>query len=406
MSTSLATNRVPASVYWMALGAFAIGTEGFMISPLLPGLAKDLSVPIETAGQLVTVFALAYGLSSPVLTALSGGLSRRTLLLGSMIAFGLSNVLAFCAPNFWTLMVVRVLLAFSAGLYVPGANALAGAIVSPEMRGRAISIVNAGITVAIALGVPLGAIVGHRLGWRMTFAGVAGLAAIATAALGIGLPKDIGEGIPTATLADRIAVARRPIVLFTLLTTSLWATGAYTIYTYLAVYLSAVSSLSGGQISAVMFLWGVAAAAGVLSGGRASDRFGPVRVIVPMIAASAVAFTILSLAASYLSPTETLFPVLAAIGIWGIAHWAFYPAQQARLIDIAGVKVASIVLSLNASFMYLGFSTGAAFGALTLTHARVADLGWVASAFEVVALLLTFAIGSRRETGLATSPVA
>ncbi|MFP3607181.1 MFS transporter, partial [Paraburkholderia sp. SIMBA_053] len=93
MTPTYTTSSLPAPVYWLALGAFAIGTEGFMISPLLPGLATDLSVTIETAGQLVTVFALAYGLSSPVLTALSGSMNRRTLLLASMIAFALSNLL-------------------------------------------------------------------------------------------------------------------------------------------------------------------------------------------------------------------------------------------------------------------------------------------------------------------------
>jgi predicted MFS family arabinose efflux permease len=88
-------------------------------------------------------------------------------------------------------------------------------------------------------------------------------------------------------------------------------------------------------------------------------------------------------------------PVLVAIALWGVAHWAFYPAQQARLIDIAGLKVASIVLSLNASFMYIGFSMGAALGALTLAHGGVAGLGWVAAACELAAVLLTLAIVGR-----------
>ena len=395
MKPAHVTSALPAPIYWLALGAFAIGTEGFMISPLLPGLAADLSVKIETAGQLVTVFALAYGLSSPVLTALSGNLNRRTLLLASMLAFALSNVLAMVSPNFWALMGARVLLALSAGLYVPGANALASVIVPPERRGRAIAVVNGGITIAIALGVPLGAVVGHALGWRMTFAGVAGLATFAAAGLVIGLPRDIGAGVPVATLRERIAVARNPVVLTTLLTTTLWATGAYTVYTYLSPFLAGVTGLAGAQIGMVMFMWGLAAAAGVVTGGNASDRFGPLAVIVPTIALSGLAFAMLSISAHFLSPAAALIPVLVAIALWGVAHWAFYPAQQARLIDIAGLKVASIVLSLNASFMYIGFSLGAALGALTLAHSGVAGLGWVAAACELAAVLLTVAIVGR-----------
>ncbi|MBN3764105.1 MFS transporter [Burkholderia sp. Ac-20365] len=395
MNSADTSSSLPAPVYWLALGAFAIGTEGFMISPLLPGLASDLSVSIETAGQLVTVFALAYGLSSPVLTALSGGMNRRKLLLASMVAFALSNLLAFAAPSFWALMGARVLLALSAGLYVPGANALASVIVPPNRRGRAIAVVNGGITVAIALGVPLGAVIGHALGWRMTFAGVAGLAALATAGLLIGLPHDIGASVPVASLRERIAVARQPVVLATLLTTTLWAMGAYTVYTYLSPFLAGVAGLAGAQIGMVMFMWGLAAAIGVVTGGAANDRLGPLAVIVPTIALSGLAFATLSISARLLSPASALVPVIAAIALWGVAHWAFYPAQQARLIDIAGVKVASIVLSLNASFMYIGFSMGAALGALTMAHASVRSLGWVAALCELAALLLTAAINAR-----------
>jgi predicted MFS family arabinose efflux permease len=390
-------SSLPAPVYWLALGAFAIGTEGFMISPLLPGLASDLTVTIETAGQLVTVFALAYGISSPLLTALSGNMNRRTLLLASMVAFALSNLLAFAAPSFLALMGARVLLALSAGLYVPGANALASVIVPPERRGRAIAVVNGGITIAIALGVPLGAVIGHALGWRMTFAGVAGLATLAVAGLFVGLPRDIGAGVPVATLRERIAVARKPIVLVTLLTTSLWATGAYTVYTYLSPFLSTVTALAGAHVGTVMFMWGVAAAIGVVTGGTASDRFGPLAVIVPTISLSGLAFATLSISAHFLPPAAALIPVIVAIAVWGVAHWAFYPAQQARLIEIAGTKVASIVLSLNASFMYIGFSTGAALGALTLAHGGVANLGWVAAACELAAVLLTFAVIARHD---------
>jgi predicted MFS family arabinose efflux permease len=222
----------------------------------------------------------------------------------------------------------------------------------------------------------------------MTFAGVAGLATLATLGLMIGLPRDIGAGLPNASLRERIAVARRPIVLATLLITALWATGAYTVYTYLSLFLARVTGLAGVQISAVMFLWGLAAAAGVVTGGRSSDRFGPVSVIVSSLTLSGLAFASLSLSGEWLSPSLARVPVLVAIAVWGVAHWAFYPAQQARLIDIAGVKVAAIVLSLNASFMYIGFSLGAALGGLALLHGSVTDLGWVAGLCELAALAL------------------
>jgi hypothetical protein len=243
-------------LFWLALGTFAIGTEGFMIAGLLPGIASDLSVSIETAGQLVTVFALAYAVSSPVLTTFTGHLDRRKVLIVSMVAFTLANVVAFEAKDYWTLMGARVLLAFAAGLYVPNANALAAALVPHERRGAALAIVNGGTTIALVFGVPLGAIIGTQLGWRMTFGGVAILSVIATIGLLTGLSHDIGHHMAVVTLRKRIAVAGRPPVLLVMLVTMLWATGAFTIYTYLAPYLTSAIGIGGANISLVLFMWG------------------------------------------------------------------------------------------------------------------------------------------------------
>ena len=96
---------------WLALGTFATGTESFMIAALLPGLAADLSVSITAAGQLMTVFALTYALSSPILAAATGGVGRRKLLLLSMTAFAAANFIAAAAVDYWQLMAARILLA-------------------------------------------------------------------------------------------------------------------------------------------------------------------------------------------------------------------------------------------------------------------------------------------------------
>ena len=390
---SSATRISLAPLYWLALGTFAVGTESFMIAGLLPDIAADLHTSIVATGQLVTVFALAYALSSPVLTALSGAFHRRTLMIVSLSAFTLANLVAWGAQNYWELMAARILLAAAAGLYVPGANALAGAIAGPERRGTALAIVNGGITIAVAFGVPLGALIGDRLGWRMTFAGVAALSAAATAGLLFGLPRTIGAGLPTPTLRERIQVARQPVILMTLLVTTLWAMGAYTVYTYLVLFVAKTTPLHGMQIGYVLFTWGVAAAAGVFIGGKAVDRVGPRRVIIPCLSVSILAFSLMSASAHWLPKTMALVPVLLGVVAWGMAHWSFYPAQQAGLINIAGLRGTPIALSLNASFMYFGFSLGAALGSLTLSLTSVSNLGWTAAACEVAALIMTVSLG-------------
>lgn len=385
-----------APLYWLALGSFAVGTESFMIAGLLPSMAADLAVSIATAGQLVTVFALAYAFSSPVLTALTGRFGRRALLIGAMAVFAGANLLAWSAHDYWQLMAARVVLAMAAGLYVPGANALASAVVAPERRGTAIAIVNGGLSLAIAFGVPLGALLGDGAGWRATFGAVAALAALAAAGLCIGLPKGIGANLPTASLSARIKTAAQPAVLATLLVTTLWAMASYTTYTYLALLVGSTTRLHGAQVGFVLFAWGAAAALGLAISGPTIDRKGPRAVIIPSLLASTSAFLLLSGVAYLLPARYALAPLLAAVIVWGVAHWAFYPAQQTTLVGVAGVASAPIVLSLNASFMYLGFSLGAALGSLTIAWGGVANLGFASAVCMTASLALSLVNGRRR----------
>jgi predicted MFS family arabinose efflux permease len=380
-----------APLVWLALGTFATGTESFMIAALLPGLARDLSVTIAAAGQLMTAFGLTYALSSPVLSALSAGIGRRNLLLFSMTAFALANFFASTATGFWQLLGARVLLAAAAGLYVPSASALAGAVVAPDRRGTALAIVNGGTSIAVALGVPLGAMVGHTLGWRMTFVGVGIMATLAVGGLLFGIPRGIDKGLTAPSIRERLAVVRQVPLLIGFLMTTLWATGAYVVYTYFAPFLTAVTGIDGAHIGVAFFIWGVSAVAGLFLGGPLSDRFGSRTVMIPALALLTLAFAGLSAAGFYLSGNNALVPVIAAIVVWGVAAWSFFPAQQSRLMQIAGLKTASIALSLNASFMYLGFSLGAVLGSITLLHAPLAALGLVGALCEIAALLIVVA---------------
>jgi predicted MFS family arabinose efflux permease len=386
----LATPRTrrPHALYWLALGTFAIGTEGFMIAALLTIIAADIRVSVAQAGLLVSIFALAYATSSPVLTAITGRVDRRRLLIASMSLFALLNMAAAMAHSFLGLAAARVLLAFAAGIYTPNANALAGALVPAEQRGRAIAIVNGGLTAAIALGVPLGAVVGERLGWRMTFVGVGALSALAAAGLAQGLPRGVGAAMVSASLGDRVRAVRNPRVARTLVVTTVWASGSYAVYTYVAPLLYRATPLRGSQIGLALFTWGLAAGFGLFVSGNATDRLGSGLVLRASLTSLILGLAGLAVVANVVAPTRAVLPVLAAMALWGMSSWAFFPAQQTRLIEIVGVPSAPVALSLNASFMYLGFSLGAALGGFSLVHVGPRNLGFVGAACELAALTL------------------
>ena len=319
------------SLYTLALGTFAVGTEGFMIAAILPQVADSLRTSIEAAGQLVTIFALVYALSSPLLTALTASWPRRRLLMTSLAGFIFANLIAAAAPGFWWLAAARILLAVTAGLYVPNANAVASGLVPASHRGRALAIVNGGITVAVAVGVPLGALVGAHLGWRATFVGVAGLSAIAWLVLAARLPQEIAGGA-AAGFRARLAVIALPGVLPILLTTTLWATGAYVVYTYVSPFLAQAAGQTSSDTGLVLTLLGVCAVGGVSLGGYASDRFGARRAQTVALPVSAAAFAALTVVALLWAP-HALAPVLPLVALWGVSAWGFYPPQQSRLVE-------------------------------------------------------------------------
>ena len=361
----------------LALGTFALGTDGFVIAGILPDIAHQLNISVDLAGQLVTVFSLTYALGSPMLAALAGNIPRRRLLLMSLAFFVAANLLAAVATSFAVLLVARILAAGGAALYTPTAAAAAASLVPAEKRGRALSLVTAGMTLSLVLGVPLGIFIGSQFNWQMTFVLIAVLSAIAFVGVLMLFPTIANP--PTVALRTRLALLRRPALLLTLLTTTFGMIGAFTVYTYLGPLLQQITHLNGAGISGMFLLFGLASMLGNVIGGYSADRWGTVRTVV-------LGVLLLGLALFMLPFAATLFLGAAlAIAVWGVAGWMLTPPQQSRLIAQAP-DVPGVVLSLNGSAIYLGSATGAALGGVVLHFAPIAVLGWVGSAWELIAL--------------------
>lgn len=347
------------ALIWAALGAFAVGTEGFLIAPLLPEMAADLGVSPSMIGLTVSAFALAYAIGSPVAAALTSEIDRRKLLTAALTIFTIANLLAASSVDYAWLVIARIVAAAGAGLYMPAANATAVLIAPPERRGRAIAIVVAGVTVSVAAGAPIGAWIGHQAGWRVAFLVPAVLSAVAALALRFGLPAGIRA--PATTLARRIEAARRPEILGGLSTTLFWSAAGFTVYTYISPFLAETAGADPSVVDATVLVFGIAAAAGVAAGGWAVDRWGAEPSVRASLGGMTTAFVILALASWTIERELALWAVVPAFILWGVSGWAFNPAQSARLVERAPVH-AGVTLSLNASMLHLGSGLGAALG--------------------------------------------
>lgn len=369
---------------WLALGAFAIGAEGFVISTLLPSISADTGVTLPQAGYLVLAYAVAYAISAPVLATLTGTIARRNVLVAAALVFAVGAVGASLSSGYWPLLAARVAMAAMAGLYAATAQATAVSLSEPAHRARAIAVVVGGTSLAVALGAPIGGLIAGLVGWRGTYLFIAVLGVLAAIAILAMLPSSIrGEH---RSLRERFAVLSLPGVVPALLTTFFYMVGPFAAFIYLAPLTTTGIGLEKAWLPAVMLAFGVGAAIGNTLGGQLADRVGADRTVIASAVFNALLLGLLSIV-PHLDASVRAPVYLALMVPWGIVAWTFLPAQVSRLVSLAG-GAAPLVLSLNGSALYLGTAGGALLGGQVLTHGSVYDLGWVAAISPLIALAL------------------
>jgi MFS transporter, DHA1 family, inner membrane transport protein len=388
-------------LFWLALGTFAIGAEGFVIASLLPQIADDTGVTLIEAGYLVVAYALAYAIGSPVLTALTGAGDRRTVLTLSALVFVAGASMAAFAHAYAVLMIARIIIAGAAGLYAATAQATAVAISHADHRGRAISIIVGGTSLAVALGAPLGAFVASFAGWRGTYMSIACAGLIAAAAIWFMLPGGLrGVRLPLKT---RLRVLTQPKIIPALTTTLLYMTGGFAVFTYIAAIAIQAAGLDRSMLPTVLLTYGVGAAIGNYIGGQLADRWGAQRTVVTAVVLNTGMLLLFS-AVGHL-PQGWAGPVfLAALLPWGVMSWSFPPAQASRILAIAP-ESAPLALSLNGSALYLGVALGSLVGGIVLRYGTAMDIGWIAALFPLIALALIRLGGRSRIQVPAAYPV-
>ena len=369
----------------LALGTFAIGTGSFVFAGLLGGVAEYLSVSVATAGQLITLYAVVYAVGSPVLVTITRRVAIRRLLILSLAVFAVANVAAVAIPTFGPLLVSRVVAACAAAVFTPTSAAVAAALAPLEERGRALASVTGGLTIAFAFGIPLGTLVGDYFGWRAAFVLVGVLGTVGVLGIGTFLPAV--ENPPPVSLRERLGTVGQPAVFVTLILTTIGLGCGFVVFTYIGPLLSDLTGFGGRGVSAMLLVFGSAGVAGNALGGYGADRWGyrwSLAVISATLTLSLLAFSLLTpVAGSSLAAAGTGVALIA----WSVAGWALTPFQQYRLVDLAP-RTQNVVLSLNASSIYLGQGIGAGLGSLAILYGSLASLGWVAALWAATGLFV------------------
>ncbi|QJP14088.1 MFS transporter [Starkeya sp. ORNL1] len=389
---------MPLALFALTIAAYAIGTTEFVIVGLLPTVANDLHITLPLAGLIVSVYALGVTFGAPILTALTGRIPRKPLLMGLMALFVIGNTAAALSPSYETLLVARVISAFAHGVFFAVGATIAAELVPADKRASAIALMFMGLTVAIVTGVPLGTFIGQSFGWRATFWAVAGLGVVAFIGVAALLPSNLSRAAP-ASLMEQVRVLGSGRLLIAFGMTALGYGGTFVAFTYLATILEDITGFPAASVSLILVLYGVAIAAGNLAGGRIADR-NPVKALVGLFALQALVLLAFSFTA--VSPVLALV-TLAALGFLSFAN---VPGLQLYVVELAkrtrpnAVDVAS---ALNIAAFNLGIALGAWIGGLVVaSQFGLGATPWVGAILVAGALALTLWSGAldRREAGL------
>ena len=380
---------MPLALWALTLSAFAIGTTEFVIVGLIPTIAASLNVSVPSAGLLVSLYALGVAVGAPVLTALTGRVPRKQLLLGLMALFTVGNLVAWMAPGYEALMAARVLTGLAHGVFFSIGSTIATSLVPKEKAASAIALMFTGLTVALVTGVPLGTFIGQTFGWQSTFLAVSMLGAMAFVGSWILVPNNLAQSTP-ASLMAQFAVLKKPRLLLVYAMTALGYGGSFIAFTYLAPILQEVSGFSAGSVSLVMLVYGVSVAFGNIWGGKLADKKGPIGALQIVFALLALVLFALTFTAS------NTWLALATVLAWGAVAFGNVPGLQVYVVQRAELdapEAVDVASGLNIAAFNVGIAGGAWGGGLIVAQFGLMATPWVGALVVLGALGLTTLAG-------------
>jgi predicted MFS family arabinose efflux permease len=393
---------MPLALLALTLGAFAIGTTEFVIVGLIPTIAQDLHVSLPSAGLLVSLYALSVAIGAPLLTALTGRLPRKTLLVGLMLLFTVGNTVAWLAPGYATLIVARILTGLAHGVFFSVGSIIATSLVPKDKAAGAIATMFSGMTVAFVTGIPLGTFIGQHFGWHVTFLVVAAFGLVAMLGSLLFVPGHIKQA-PSAPLLKQAAVLLQPRLLLVYAMTAVGYGGSLIAFTFLAPILQDIAGFGPTMVSVLLLAYGVSVAVGNVWGGRLADRKGPVKALKIIFGLLSLVLFALTFTASH--PWLLVLTLLA----WGAVAFGNVPGLQVYVVKQAeryAPQAVDVAAGFNIAAFNLGVAGGAWAGGMVVTHLGLGHTPWVAALVVLGALGLTALSGTldRRDAAQAGVP--
>ncbi|MEH7301918.1 MFS transporter [Neobacillus drentensis] len=368
----------------LAISAFAIGTTEFISVGLLPLIAKDLHIPVTTAGLTVSLYALGVTFGAPVLTSLTSSMSRKTLLLWIMIIFIIGNSIAASATTISVLLAARVIAALSHGVFMSIGSTIAADLVPANRRASAISIMFSGLTVATVTGVPFGTFIGQQFGWRMAFILIVAIGIVGLIANSVLVPSFLKKGTKTS-FGDQFKLLTNGRLLLVFIITALGYGGTFVVFTYLAPLLQDISGFKEGTVAIILLAYGVAIAIGNMVGGKLSNR-NPIGSLLYMFIIQAVVLFVLMFTAPFKVAGLITIIFMGLLAFMNVPGLQVYVVMLAERFVPSAVDVAS---AINIAAFNAGIAIGSYLGGVITDSIGLIHTTWIGALMVLGAVILT-----------------
>lgn len=354
--TRVRTPHVTLALTALALGGFAIGTTEFVTMGLLPEISQGIGEDIPTTGHIITAYALGVVVGAPIIVSLGAHLPKRELAIGLVLALGLGNAVTAMASGYWPVMFARFAAGLPHGAYFGVASLIAASLVAPEFRGRAVSSVMLGLSVATVVGVPASTWLGQQLGWRSAYWSVLAIAAVTAIAMWLFVPHSPGNH--EASVRKELSALKRPQVLFAVATGMIGFGGIFAMYSYIAPTVTEVTGMSRAFIPWFLFVFGIGSVVGTWLAGRLAD-WNVQRAVLGGFVTMAIVLALFVVAAPYVVPTMVLVLLIGVVGS------VIAICLQIRLMHAAG-DAQMLGAALNHSALNIANGLGAFLGSVVI----------------------------------------
>jgi predicted MFS family arabinose efflux permease len=350
-------SKLPSTVYLLGLTIFSLVTAEFMVAGIMPALAEAFSVSLAQVGNLIAFYALGMALGGPLVTLLllSKGISNKTSLIALLVCYVFAGALAAAAPSYLILALARIVMGVSSAVCIGLCMTVCAGLVAPERRGKAVSVVLAGLMLSPVIGVPLTTWIAQHLGWRASAWLVVVLAMLCTVLVSKRLAPGADGSEPP--LRRQWADLKNPSLWAAYLTSGLIIGATFAAFSYCTPILIHEVGVAPSWVAPLLALYGVANLLGNGIVGRLADRY-TLPVVGWGLAIMVLALSGFALAGDHLWLNLVCF---LALGLTGVA---LNPAMVARVMKAA--EPGALVNIMHTSVITAGLAFGSWAGGVAI----------------------------------------